>query len=58
MATLTRKWRGSGSGQGSYPCLVFTMPQQLGGVWNRYPCLSTLVNTTSALPVGTLLGKP
>lgn len=56
MATLTRKWRGSGSGQGSYPCLVFTMP--LGRVWNRYPCLFTLVNITSALPVGTLFGKP
>lgn len=52
MTTLVRKWRGSGSGQGSYTCLVFTMPWQLGGVWNRYPCLFTLVNATSALLVG------
>lgn len=52
MTTLARTWRGSG--QGSYTCLVFTMPRQLGGVWNRYPCLFTLVNTTSAQPVGKL----
>lgn len=56
MATLTRKWRGGGSGEGSHTCLVFTMPLQLGGVWNRYPCLFPLVNTTSALPVGKLFG--